>query len=231
MKIALCISGEIRHGVSSFPYIYNSFINGRSDVDVFIHSWEYDEALFELYNPKKVSLDECEPTREYLIQNLKLNSNVQKDFTSNIGNNLLMYYGINRAISMVDETYDIIVRLRPDMYLNSKLDLDTILSNIGVNQYDIQIPSPQYNFGGYNDQIAIGNYKSMKLYGDFVNQIQNISNENQYWHSETLLKKYLDKLNIRVSQIEYEYKLVRDVTIRLSATIFEDKPKQTKIVY
>jgi hypothetical protein len=231
MKIALCISGEIRHGFAAFPYIYNSFLNQRNNVDVFIHSWEYDKDLFELYSAKLTSLDECEPTREYLLETLNLNKSVSKDFTSNVGNNLLMYFGINKSISLVDDTYDILIRIRPDMYLNKKLDFDKIISDIGSNKYDIQIPSPQYNFGGYNDQIAIGNYKSMKIYGDFINHIESVSNENNFWHSETLLKKYLDKLNIKVNQIDYEYKLLRDVTLRLSSTIFEDKPKETKIIY
>jgi hypothetical protein len=71
----------------------------------------------------------------------------------------------------------------------------------------------------------------MKIYGDFINHIESVSNENNFWHSETLLKKYLDKLNIKVNQIDYEYKLLRDVTLRLSSTIFEDKPKETKIIY
>jgi hypothetical protein len=142
-----------------------------------------------------------------------------------------MYYGINKVIAMVDDTYDVIIRIRPDMYLNNKLELDMILSDITTKKYEIQIPSPQYNFGGYNDQIAIGSYHSMKIYGNFINHIQNVSNENKWWHSETLLKKYLDNYSISVNQLEYDYKLLRDVTLRLSSTIFEEKPKETKIIY
>ena len=234
MRVALCISGELRHGFASFPYIYNSFLNRRDDVDVFIHSWESNNDVFELYSAKHTILDDCEPTREYLINTLKLNSDVTIDGTSNISNNLLMYFGINKVISLVDynyDTYDILIRIRPDMYLNNKLNLDKIISDIRSDKYDIQIPNSKYNFGGYNDQIAIGNRQSMKVYGNFINQIEAISNKYKIWHSETLLKYYLDEFNIRVNQLNYDYRLLRDVTLRLSSTIFEDKSKETKIIY
>lgn len=56
MKIALCISGQFRNSMFCFPNIYRSFILNYN-TDVFIHSWEYSEELFDLYKPTKIILD------------------------------------------------------------------------------------------------------------------------------------------------------------------------------
>jgi hypothetical protein len=38
-KIALCLSGEPRNDIATFPYIYNSFLTfSQYEVDVYIHS-------------------------------------------------------------------------------------------------------------------------------------------------------------------------------------------------
>ena len=230
MRIALCISGQVRHGMASFPYIYNSFLNNDYEVDVFFHTWNRDEVI-DLYNPEFLDIENDVDIRKSLLDNLNLHKDVKVDKTSNIGNNLLMYYGIKRVISMVGDEYDIVIRARPDMFMPNKLNLKKIVSDITSGKYDIQIPSPQFNFGGYNDQLAIGSYESMKVYGDFINNIEKTSNTYNKWHSETLLKLYLDYMGVSVNQIEYDYRLLRTVKITVNKDIFERRDVKTEIAY
>ena len=58
IKVALCLSGEPRNSMFSFPYIYESLVKlgHMYEVDIYIHSWKDFRAL-PLYNPKKYSID------------------------------------------------------------------------------------------------------------------------------------------------------------------------------
>ena len=54
MKIALCFSGEARSFEKGYEY-YKKNLLDHYNVDVFIHSWEFDRQreLVDLYKPKQ----------------------------------------------------------------------------------------------------------------------------------------------------------------------------------
>ena len=56
IKIALCISGEPRSTMASFPYIYETFLldNPIYQTDVYLHSLKGFRAL-PLYKPKNAA--------------------------------------------------------------------------------------------------------------------------------------------------------------------------------
>jgi hypothetical protein len=127
-----------------------------------------------------------------------------------------MYYGVKKVIEMVDDSYDFIIRIRPDLYLNTKLHLDTIFDDLNNEKYDLQIPNSRQNHTGMNDQIAIGKIKQMKYYSALIDNVNVISNSIKYWHPETILDVFLKTLGVSVNQLHYEYGIVRNVNVEFS---------------
>ena len=58
IRVALCLSGEPRSSMASFPYIYEAFLkdNDTYDIDVYSHSWKGFRAL-DLYKPKNSQIE------------------------------------------------------------------------------------------------------------------------------------------------------------------------------
>lgn len=206
-KIALCLSGLIRHSFFCFPYTYQNFLNQGLDVDVFIHTWNESPAI-ELYNPKKYQIE----NQQQVIDNIKS----QIDFGSikiegNVSNNISMYYSIKKCFDLVPSDYDIVIRCRFDLLLENNLDFKTIVNGILNKDYDIFIPGRIFNVGGYNDQLAIGSYSAMKIYSDCILNLNSLTRELKRWHPESFLGVWLDKNNLKIQQDEYDYRIVRAV--------------------
>jgi len=207
-KIALCLSGLIRHSFFCFPYIYQNFLNQGFDVDVFIHTWN-ESPTIQLYNPKKYQIQ----NQQQVIHNIKS----QIDFGSikiegSVPNNISMYYSIKKCFDLVPPSdYDIVIRCRFDLLLENNLDLKTIVSGISNKEYDIFIPGRIFNVGGYNDQLAIGSYSAMKVYSDCIFYLNLLARKLKKWHPESFLRVWLDKNNLKIQQDDYDYRIVRAV--------------------
>jgi len=221
MKIALCISGISSCGYSAFPYIYNSFIC-ELDTDVYIHTWERNNPLLDLYNPIDYIIEDNE---EILNSYGKpYGYGYSETARLGIGNNkdniVSMYHSIHQSIELVKKSkkvYDVIVRLRPDLYLPDKVDMKNIISDIQSNKYDIEIPvpTPNQNYGGYHDKLLIGNLDSMYMYSDTIKYLFNICNSTNYIQAESILKTHLVNNNIRVNQRVIEYSVFRSANYDL----------------
>lgn len=215
MRIALCISGKLRNSLFCFPTIYRNFILNYN-TDVFMHVWEYNQQVFDVYQPTQLLIENENEVLSNTKSKLRLAHNIKINPYSNMDNNILMYYGIEKCISMVDSKYDAIIRLRPDLYFTNIIELTNIIDDLKNKKYDLQIPNIRYNHTGINDQIAIGNYHNMKLYSKVFSNINNIVNSTKYWHPESILTSHINNLNIKVNQMDYEYGLVRGVDVEFS---------------
>jgi len=98
-------------------------------------------------------------------------------------------------------TYDIIISLRLDLLFNNKLSLNTINSNI------LYIPIG-YDYRGINDQIAMGDFITMKKYNNIIdNVIFLLSNNISIVHPESLTKSNIIYNNLVVERIDLQYRL------------------------
>ena len=180
IKVALCISGEPRNAMSSFSYIFESFLwdNDEFNVDVFIHSRKPYRAI-NLYQPQKLYLDEISEREIYkkITNSLNITSleaktkyKIFNEFTFNSNpfkNAILMYDGIQKCFNMANstKTYDLYVRCRPDLIFRDKFSFSHIIHDILIDKkYDMFIPNsfPE-NVNMDDDKLAIGNYKSIKF--------------------------------------------------------------------
>ena len=194
-----------------FPYIYDAFLNNDYKVDVFIHTWD-EYRVLDLYRPKQILIERNEiEILEHLFAQLRLFDTMAIE--GRIDNVLRMYYSLKRSFDIIDEPYDYVIRSRFDVIIQDKFNLEPIITELEEDKYDIFIPDEVFNFGGYQDRIAIGKFEAMKVYCDTILNINNIANSINRWHPETFLKCQLDSQQIRVMQRDINHRLVRSSSV------------------
>ena len=235
MKIALCISGISNCAYSAFPYIYKSFIRDF-DTDVFIHTWETNNPLFELYKPVDYLIENNEEVLDSYgrVNGYGYSESAKLGIGNNKDNLVSMLHAIHKSVNLVSESntkYDVIIRLRPDLYIPQKIDLNKILLDIQSDKYDIQIPipTPTQNHGGYHDKLLIGNVKSMYLYSNAIRNLFDICNNANYIQAEFVLKTHLLNNNIRVNQTVLEYSVFRNANYDLDIHTWFDFEKYNNV--
>lgn len=229
IKVALCLSGEPRSSMFCFPYIYESFINlgPKYEVDTYIHSWKNFRAL-PLYNPKQCKID------FHLSEKLKIHTIV--NFPDNYGNliniqnQVLMWHSIKAAFDLAGEDYDIYIRCRLDLIIDSKFLLNQCIFDLVNGKYNLFIPHNELDlhpntYGkGYTDQIFICNSESKtqlsKYYTDLMtnpSQFYQKYSSPDHFYPEEALKKYLDyhKVNVIFSPLS-NYRLVRNSDVNVN---------------
>jgi hypothetical protein len=210
-RIALILSGKSRSGMFCFPYIYDAFLNNNYNVDVFVHTWD-DYRVLDLYKPKQILIERNEQEiLEYLFRQLTLSNTMS--FEGRIDNVLLMYYSLKRSFDIIDEPYDYVIRSRFDVIIQDKFNIEPIITELEEDKYDIFIPDEVFNFGGYQDRVAIGKFEAMKTYCDTIVNINSIATSINRWHPETFLKHQLDSEQIRVMQRDINHRLVRSSSV------------------
>ena len=236
IKIALCLSGEPRSSMFCFPYIYESFINigPEYEVDVYMHSRKNVRAL-RCYHPQDFAIDSS-PTLPFIeyINSLKLpplleqEKNYYKNITSvndNILHQFLMVDGIHKSFTLSkknDKIYDIYIRCRFDIFTDFFIDIQPIIRDILDKKYDMFIPTKDfYNINDinnskneYNDQFAIGNYKSTESYSNIINNLEYLLNATFSFKAERWLKSQLDQSSIKVFESIFPIHLARSLYIK-----------------
>jgi hypothetical protein len=229
IKIALCLSGEPRSSMASFPYIYETFLRNNPiyQTDVYIHSLKgfrslksYQPKNFLIENDTNISLQRLNISSELDLHIDKLyplnNSPQFTPYSNTLVNQYLMLQSINKCFNLIQETYDIYIRSRYDIIYTSNFHIEHILLDIVNKKYDIFIPHQYPNFrvkNEYNDQLAIGNLKSMTLYSDMISNIPQLVKSTESLNVQSWLKYYLDINNIKVNQSYLDYRLIRQCNI------------------
>ena len=234
-KIALCISGEPRNAMASFPYIFESFLREdlRYETDVFIHSRKPYRAI-NLYQPLQCIID---PTDENLLYRqtisklnitsknalLKLNTFNGFTLTSNIlKNQVLMYDGIKKCQDLASSTkkYDLYIRCRPDIIFRNQISFNHIINDILIEKkYDMLIPDIYYgDLDMDDDKLAIGNPKSMESYTNILTNLTQLINQTDDLVSEKWVKQQLINNNIKVNKYWIGVDLIRKFNLKTYIT-------------
>jgi hypothetical protein len=67
------------------------------------------------------------------------------------------------------------------------------------------------DWGGLNDQIALGSRETMRVYCDCVDAIIPMcQQEGVTWHPETLLRAYIARIKLPVERFAFPYQLHRN---------------------
>lgn len=228
MKIALCLSGQIR----SFDLVYQNLLDNLinpNQCDVFYHTWHtYDNSKYtNFYNPsdnKYVSygaysyenvekvINHLNPT-SFCFEKPVIAQNTKSMFYSMMKSNSLKCDYEN----LMGFKYDIVIRSRSDIFFPDKvvLDYDSIIDNI------IYLSYRPGGCGGVNDAFAYGNSMTMDKYSDIY---------SQYAHTDRICKpcpegiifNFLRETNIKVKNPPFPYVMVRENGDRIGLNPFNE---------
>lgn len=110
-----------------------------------------------------------------------------------------------------DLSFDIVIKYRGDIISKNPMPLpcSTLARNL-LEENTVYIPN-DHDWGGVNDQIAIGTKESMEIYCNCIDNIPNLcySGKSDY-HPETLLLNHLKESKLNVSRFDFEYSLYRN---------------------
>jgi uridine kinase len=120
-------------------------------------------------------------------------------------NTYKQWYKLNKLFSSVKTTYDIYVRMRPDVLLTNPNQLSDLLKQ---KTNTLRIPYGN-DRDGLNDQVCIASYSEMKHYCEVINLLT----PHLGSPAENLIKLTSEKIlechiNIPVERVTLDYKLV-----------------------
>ena len=224
MRIALCLTGQPKHSMFCFPYVYDAFINNSHTVDVFIYSWN-DFRASSLYKPKRFQI-ENEVESEIYIEN-KFNLKEKSPLTKTELNIFKMFFCIKGCFDLVDsQDYDVIIRSRLDLIFSEKINLDVLLKSFFDSHCDLYIPRHKFNTcsSGVFDQLAFGTYDSMKKYSNFFEELGRFFDLNPtFRRTEDMLCSYLREQHLVITETPYiDFKLTRGVKAEFNIESFLD---------
>ncbi len=155
MKVALCLSGQVRTFRRCFPSQYKKLIAPFKS-DVFIHTWmysgsyfrdarhhhytdDYDISLYEKYNTDEYLTDSACLAKLYkpkklLIEKPEKQRFIDKSPKASFFNALMMYYSIYKA-NELRQQYEIELGFKYDLVIRCRFDLR-------VNAFDIKDAKP-----------------------------------------------------------------------------------------
>lgn len=216
MKIALCLSGQIR----SFDLVYQNLINNLivpNDCDVFYHTWHmYDNSKYiNFYNPtdnkyvkygsysyenvEKV-INHLKPV-SFLFEKPVIQQNTKSMFYSVMKSNSLKCQYEN----LMGFKYDIVIRSRSDIFFPDKVVLD---SN-SVSDNVIYLSYRPGGCGGVNDAFAYGNSIIMDKYSHIYSEYEHTSRIRQPC-PEGIIFDFLRQTNIKVKSPPFSYDMIRE---------------------
>lgn len=240
MKIAVCISGNIRYphiGLESIKKIFpNDFVK------IFIHTWkvtdrnsfletisglqfkEHDNILetqfnfLEKYNYEKLLIEDYE-SRKVRFNEIYNSLNLLP-FQDNecivprydIGP-ISMHYSIYRSNQLKCD-YEKENYMTFDKVIRMRFDSDFEGKELYLNNFPdcVNIPEGEDWCGGINDQFALGSSLAMDWYSDLYNYIDQI-NGVQY-HPESILRRYFEMRNIPVNRINFTVRINNKIDFR-----------------
>lgn len=219
MKIALMYSGLPRHILDMHKNHMSHIFNVSAEVDVYFHFWDiwgfteygcghtithrnsqivtedYKQKICSLLNPKKYVFEEFEYAEEKLnrIVNTCETRAIKnpQEFTGNPRSYVFQFYSINKTFSLIEDSYDIVVRLRSD------IKFTPVRNHTQIFHIDDFVHTYSgYCYNDMNDQMAYGSMKTMKTYTDTFNKLEQLTTV----HPESLLFEHLVNSRVHIEK-------------------------------
>jgi hypothetical protein len=125
-----------------------------------------------------------------------------------LNNMYSMFFHNMKCFQLIDNyqknhniTFDIVVKYRADIKSTEPLQFP-----LQIKANTIYIPNSA-DYGGINDQIAYGNFNSMKEYSNCCLQFYELAKKINRFHPESLLLAHLKQSKLDIERIKFKYKL------------------------
>jgi hypothetical protein len=198
MKIALCFSGQARSFEKGYEYYKRNLLD-HYDVDVYIHTWKFDEEdkLNSLYNPKVFKSDE--PIVGDFDNIYKNSPNPEKHPPRFTHSMLYSMYQSSQLLESSQVQYDWVIKSRTDYALNLKIPFEEF------DNTKLYIPNcrmvPERNFG--NDQFAFSSQENMMKYMSTYNEIDRHYTFGVQFIGEDMMRENLLQHGLHGEQLVY----------------------------
>lgn len=216
MKVALCLSGQIR----SFDLVYQKLLDNLiipNNCDVFYHTWHsYNESKYvNYYNPED---NMCvhygaysNKNLEKVIKHLKpVSFSFEEPFIPQ--NTKSMFYSLMKSNDlkcnyerMMGFKYDIVIRSRSDILFLEKV----ILDKNSVEDNIIYLSYRPGGCGGVNDAFAYGKSDIMDRYSNIYEEQKDTDRIYQTC-PEGLIYNFLLKTDIKIKKPPFAYSMLRE---------------------
>lgn len=217
MKVAVIVSGQIRTFINNIQS-WNDYLTSQYDCDFYFNIWdvygngghklryEYSNDLVSIndilniytkFKPKSIEIENYEFKNNFFL------SKESTFYTGHpyISNIYSMWYKLGKAVRMVDKnTYDVVLRLRPDHLLSERLELtrpevNTIYCDISYS-WNPEIISDQFFYGDYSSMMtACALLESINIF---------YSPTNPPISPEHLFYRYLKHANLNMDLKRYD---------------------------
>lgn len=245
MKVALILSGHLR----CFDVCKKSLeehILKHYDTDIYVHTWKdldltYHSKTIRNFDEKQLDIIKSIPNvKDIIIQDYnELKSNFLIDPRAE--RFLSQFYKVNQSFNMVKgKKYDIVIRSRPDIYYNQKLELNNdgychvptgtpqprtellgsnfpnlpehVLKEGTVGKDSYLMAPPSDNTNGIVDCFAYGNYATMKEYCSMYEKMPKYMDKFRAlnYNPEALLSYHLNYNFIQANRFNYEFYIMRN---------------------
>lgn len=180
-RIAVCFCGQLRQGVNAVKNLKNFFGDWYQQIDFFVHTWDQNShrnvmGLQTLARPDEpvlaVDLDNfisAYKPKYFLVENQKKYYQEILENYGSTGTLINAYYSFYKSIELKKTyeqennfTYDVVVKLRPDIIFPKDRTFDQDLLEYSAN------PEAIYSLR-HDDIYQIGNSANMNIAADFYN--------------------------------------------------------------
>ena len=211
MKVALLLTGHMRCWEQVFPNTKQHIID-RYNPDVFIDTWD-SEAYWDPHSQKgitengpKLDISAIEDAYKPVCMNVENYGDYESNFSERAKqftnfyhvpkNQISMWFKVGRGMLSVEEhmmltgkTYDVIIRMRPDLFLNESLP-----------EFD---PNQFYTLGyknhmgqGTSDMIQVGNFFTMSLFCKTLYHLPQLYKETGLLCPHVISEHFIKRLGI-----------------------------------
>lgn len=218
MRIAVLFYGRILFFRDHYENIVNTF---GPNVDFFLsHDPELDEDIDEfnkVYKPIAINNDpitELDIYKPYYDKYFKIfpDANVyrsSKNMTKHFLNKRRVIELLKSHIQATGAKYDYVCMTRIDMNYQNTINW----SNITPLENTIYVPDGN-DYGGLNDRICIGNFKTIEKYSSiYINSLKFIQeafeSNNKIMFPEIILDYHIKDLKIDIKRFPLQYNIIR----------------------
>ena len=230
INICICISGDTRSFNNCKQNIKENIINVFDNYNLksylFFSTWLDSEYYPTSYDGLFTTIEIEKKNHDFFIQNYSSDQYLkyyQHCLSTTCSNAVSMWYKINRSFQLAQNfannnniTFDIIIRIRPDVIYNSPIDIN-IIKNAILNDYlympynsGINFVHPVTKFMA--DHYFLGNYNIMYNIMNIFNNIKlnDISSNIYNIHTgEGFLWGCVKKNNIKIKRFDIKYYIYR----------------------
>ena len=203
MKIAVLLHGKFANFKSDFKSLLRA-IGPKHEVDVFYaKNKEEGSDITEYLNlVKPVAHIHEEAEWDHDFENYPKHSTAKYKNTSCMFKTRLSLWEMFEK--QKTKNYDLCISSRADIHFESDLNINYFIEN----KNKLFIPFAE-SHGGYNDHVAIGSCKNMKVYLTLYNQIKKLLEGGTLFHPETLLLHHLHYAGTSVERFGLCWSLAR----------------------